>query len=60
MSKLKVTLRRSVIGSPKKIVATVRALGLRKLNSFVVIDNVPARRGLVKKCIHLVDVEEVN
>jgi large subunit ribosomal protein L30 len=60
MDKLKVTLRRSTICAPKKIKDTVKALGLRKLNRSVVINNVPAMRGLVKKCIHLVEVEEVK
>ena len=60
MKKLKVTLRRSTISCPSKIKASIRCLGLRKINSSVVLDNTPAIRGLVKKTIHLVDVEEVK
>jgi large subunit ribosomal protein L30 len=58
MSKLKVTLKRSLISRPSKIRASARCLGLKKINKSVLVENVPAIRGLVKKVIHLVDVEE--
>lgn len=58
--KLKVTLKRSTIGSSKDQVATIRGLGLRKIRSTRTLDNTPAIRGMVKKVIHLVDVEEVE
>jgi len=59
MIKLKVTLVKSVIGSNQKQRATVRGLGLRKINQTRILNNTPAIRGMVKKVIHLVTVEEV-
>ena len=59
MTKLKVTLMKSVIGSNQKQRATVRGLGLRKINQTRILNNTPAIRGMVKKVIHLVSVEEV-
>lgn len=60
MKKLKVTLRKSTIGSTQSQIATVKGLGLRKIRSTRTLDNTPAIRGMVKKVIHLVDVEEVE
>ena len=56
---IKVTLKKSVIGSNESQRATVRGLGLRKLHSSKTLENTPAVRGMVKKVIHLVDVEEI-
>ena len=58
--KLQVTLKRSVIGSNQAQRATVRGLGLRRINHTRVLENTPAIRGMVKKVIHLVDVSEVE
>ena len=58
MRKLKVTLVRSTIGATESQIATVKGLGLRKLNGSRELDNSPAVRGMVKKVIHLVAVEE--
>jgi len=58
--KLRITLKRSTIGRPPDQRATVRALGLRKLHQTVEKPNVPSIRGMVKKVIHLVEVEEVD
>lgn len=58
--KLQVTLKRSVIGSNKAQRATVRGLGLRRINHTRVLENTPAVRGMVKKVLHLVDVAEVE
>lgn len=58
--KLEVTLKRSVIGSNRSQRATVRGLGLRRINHTRVLENTPAVRGMVKKVIHLVDVAEVE
>ena len=58
MKKLKVTLVRSTIGATESQIATVKGLGLRKLNGSRELDNTPAVRGMVKKVIHLVAVEE--
>ena len=58
--KLKVTLKRSVIGSTKDQRDTVVGLGLRKINHSRVLENTPAVRGMIKKVIHLLHVEEVQ
>ncbi len=60
MKKLQVTLKKSVIGSNKSQRATVSGLGLRKINHTRVLNNTPAIRGMVKKVIHLLHVEEVE
>ena len=60
MARLKVTLKRSTIGRPEKQVQTVKGLGLRKIGQSRLLENTPAVRGMVKKVIHLVDVEEVE
>ncbi len=59
MSKLRVTLRRSLIGSTERQRATVFGLGLRRPNQTRVLENTPAVRGMIKKVLHLVDVDEV-
>ncbi len=59
MAKLRVTWVKSSIGYPKDQKATVRALGLRKLHHTVEHDDQPAIRGMIRKVIHLVQVEEV-
>jgi len=56
---LKITQKKSVIGTNKKQRATVRALGLRRNYRSVVQNDTPAIRGMIKKVQHLVDVEEV-
>lgn len=58
-TKLKVTLVKSAIGYNDKQKKTVAALGLRKLNSSVVLTNTPVIRGMISKVSHLVAVEEV-
>lgn len=60
MAKLKITLTRSLIGRPEDQRATVKALGLGKLNSFVVQDETPTIKGMIRKVEHLVKVEEVQ
>jgi len=58
MAKLKVTLRRSVIGRPDTQRRTVRSLGLTKINSVNELPDNPAIRGQLHKVRHLVEVEE--
>lgn len=58
--KLKVTQVRGVIGCPQDQRRTIRGLGLRGRHSAVVVDNNPAMRGMVKKVMHLVTVEECD
>jgi|TARA_B100000586_G_C20054245_1_gene403377 large subunit ribosomal protein L30 len=56
--KIKIILRKSTIGSQKDQIATVKGLGLRKLNSFVIRDLTPETMGMVKKVSHLITTEE--
>ncbi|MCS6907420.1 MAG: 50S ribosomal protein L30 [Anaerolineales bacterium] len=55
---IRVTLVRSPIGYSKRQKATVRALGLRRLNQTVTHQDSPTIRGMIAKVIHLVHVEE--
>jgi large subunit ribosomal protein L30 len=60
MNRLRITLRRSLIGHPKDQKETAGVLGLRRRNRTVVRPDNPAIRGMVKKLSHLVTVEEVG
>lgn len=60
MQQLKVTLTRSLIGYPQDQRMTVKALGLRKINSSAIKDDTPAIRGMLHKVRHLVKVEIVE
>ena len=59
-SHLKVTLVRSPIGTPETQRLTLVGLGLRRLGRSVVRTNTPEFRGMVKKVLHLVAVEEFD
>ncbi len=60
MSKLRITLKRSVIGHPRSQKDTALALGFTKLNQAVVRPDNPCIRGMVTKIRHLVAVEQVG
>lgn len=57
---LKVTLIKSVAHSLPKQRKIVKALGLGKVNSTVVLPDNAATRGALLKIAHLISVEEVN
>ncbi len=57
---LQTALRRSGIGRPEKHRRVLKGLGLRGINKSVVVENTPSFRGMIKKVIHLVSVEEIN
>lgn len=59
MAKVKITLTRSLIGRPQDQRATVRALGLGKINSSVEQEDNAVIRGMIFKVKHLVKVEEI-
>lgn len=59
MAKVKITLTRSLIGRPETQRATVRSLGLRKLNSSVEREMNDALKGQIHKVEHLVKVESI-
>ena len=56
-NKIKVTLVKSIIGTKQDHRATVRGLGLRKLNSSSELVDTPAVRGMIQKVQYLVKVE---
>ena len=61
MSKaLKVRQERSCIGTAHQQRAVVQGLGLRGPGSEVVVENTPSFRGMIKKVLHLVSVQEVE
>ncbi|MDP9316055.1 MAG: 50S ribosomal protein L30 [Chloroflexota bacterium] len=60
MAQLKITYTKSVIGYSKDQKATVKSLGLRKLNQSVIHNDTPVIRGMAFKVRHLVTLEEVN
>ncbi|HSK89006.1 MAG TPA: 50S ribosomal protein L30 [Anaerolineales bacterium] len=55
---LRVKLVRSPIGFTKDQKQTVLALGLRRMHQTVEHKDNPAVRGMIRKIIHLVQVEE--
>ena len=56
---LHVRQRASTIGEPETLRKVVKGLGLRRPGSEVIVANTPSFRGIVKKVIHLVEVEEL-
>ncbi len=58
MSRLKVSQKISVIGRPEATRKIVKGLGLRGPGTSVVVDNTPSFRGMIKKVLHLVEVQE--
>ena len=59
MANLKITLVKSINGAKKNQIATVKALGLKKIVSVVEQADNPQIRGMVKVVNHLVKVEEI-
>ncbi|HET97404.1 MAG TPA: 50S ribosomal protein L30 [Desulfurivibrio alkaliphilus] len=57
---LKLTLRKSAIGSTAKIRQTLTGLGLTRTNKTIVRKDTPELRGMVAKVRHLLDVEEIQ
>lgn len=60
MAKIKVTQVKSGIDRPERQKRTLRALGLRKMNSSVEVEANDQIKGMVAKVLHLVKVEEVK
>lgn len=55
--KVKVKLIKSLIGTKESHRATVRGLGLRRLNSSSVLEDTPAVRGMINKVSYLLKCE---
>ena len=58
--KLKVVQVRSGISRSEHQNKILKGLGLRGPNTTVVVDNTPSFRGMIKKILHLVTVEEAD
>lgn len=50
---IKVTLVKSIIGTKESHRATIRGLGLKKLNSFSILPDTPETRGMIHKVNYL-------
>jgi large subunit ribosomal protein L30 len=56
---LRIRQRASTIGEVEYLRKVIKGLGLRGLGSEVVVANTPSFRGMVKKVMHLVEVQEI-
>jgi len=59
-SKIKVTLKRSLIRRPGKHRLTIQALGLRKVNATAIHQDNVAIRGMLKQVSHMVEIEMIE
>lgn len=57
-NQVKITLKKSYIGSPQKIRATLIGLGLTRTNKTIIRKNTPEIQGMLRKVQHLIQVEE--
>lgn len=57
MAKIRVTLRRSMIGQKESLCRTVRALGLRRINATNEVKDNNCSRGMINKVKHLVEYD---
>lgn len=58
--KLEVTLRKSLIGKVPKLRSTAKALGLKRPNKSVIVDDTPPIRGMIKTIESMVSVREIE
>lgn len=58
MAKIKVTQVKSKIGCTKRQKLTLEALGFKRLNQTIEVENTPQILGMVDKVKHLVRVED--
>jgi len=59
MAKIKITQRRSKIGSSERQKRTLQALGLRKINGSNILEATPQVLGMVEKVKHLLEIQEI-
>jgi len=57
---LRIVLRKSKIGHPAHQARVLAGLGLRRINESVVRADTPTIRGMIRKVVHLVDVQQVD
>ncbi|HDZ62238.1 MAG TPA: 50S ribosomal protein L30 [Nitrospirae bacterium] len=60
MMKIRITLKRSLIGRTEKVRKVVSALGLRKINHSVEHNDTPSVRGMIYRVSTMVEVEEIK
>ncbi|MEA4899375.1 50S ribosomal protein L30 [Bacillota bacterium Meth-B3] len=58
--KLKITQTKSTIACLRKQIATIEALGLKRIGHSVVQEDNAAVRGMIFRVRHMVKVEEIN
>lgn len=58
--RIRIVLKRSLIGTKPRQLATARALGLRKIGSHVDVEPTPSILGMVRNISHLVQFEEIG
>jgi large subunit ribosomal protein L30 len=56
--RIRVRQVRSAIGFDRRQRATLRGLGIRRLHQTVDLEDSPAVRGMIRKVVHLVELEE--
>jgi large subunit ribosomal protein L30 len=59
-SQIRVRLRGSEIGGTERQRQTIRGLGLRRIGDQRLLAKTPAVLGMIRKVVHLVEVEDVN
>ena len=60
MAKLKITLKKSLIGRGEKQILTAKSLGLKKINDVTIQPDNAQTQGKIKRIIHLVEVAQEN
>ena len=60
MTKVKITLKKSLIGEKGKTRDTIYSLGLKKINSITIREVDDSLLGMMRKINHLVDIEEIG
>ena len=56
--RVRVTQVRSQIGFDRRQRATLRGLGIRRMQQTVELEDTPQVRGMIRKVVHLLKVEE--
>ena len=57
-NKVKIILRKSVIGSSKNQRLCIKGLGLtNKINNYSLVEDTNATRGLMRKVMHLIEIK---
>ena len=60
MSKIKVTLRKSLIGRLQAHKSCVKGLGIRKINHTVTVEDTPENLGMINKVKYMLEVEKIK